>query len=101
MGTVLTEYEGSKAGTSHKIIRGADGVVYCDCWAWKVNKKCKHLDRFFSKFTPLVGRIEVPVPVPLTSNASSAADLIKAIKEEQPTFWTVDGGTNENTQIKQ
>ncbi len=48
MGKIVAEYEGSKAGTIHNIIRGDDGVVYCTCWAWKKNRTCKHLDRFFA-----------------------------------------------------
>jgi len=49
MGDTITEYESdSKPGQWHKIVRGKDGVVYCDCWAWRMNKRCKHLDRFFN-----------------------------------------------------
>lgn len=30
----------------YQIIEGNDGVIYCDCWAWKTKKNCKHLDAF-------------------------------------------------------
>lgn len=37
-------------GNEHRIIQGRDGVVYCDCMAWKMSKdtpkSCKHLIRF-------------------------------------------------------
>lgn len=100
MGETLVEYEGSKAGSVHKIIRGNDGVVYCDCWAWKINKTCKHLDRFFSKFTnrvPISPNPTLPTPSHTTILPSvavrTASELISAI---DPTFWDEAGGTNED-----
>ncbi len=30
----------------HTIRLGNDGVRYCDCWAWKKNRTCKHLTAF-------------------------------------------------------
>ena len=54
MGEIITEMPSSKPGKSYNIIRGKDGVVYCECWAWKMNKtvhecpsckeKCEFLD---------------------------------------------------------
>ena len=63
MGETIEEFESdSKPGTYHHIIRGKDGVVYCDCWAWRINKKCKHLDRFFARIVKkLTGTNLVPV----------------------------------------
>lgn len=47
MGKVLTTIQSSSnPGKSYAIIEGNDGVVYCECWAWKKNRTCKHLDRF-------------------------------------------------------
>ena len=46
----MTEFLGNikgSNGTYHKISKGSDGVVYCDCWAWKKNKTCKHLDEWY------------------------------------------------------
>lgn len=33
----------------YEIRLGGDGVVYCSCTAWKINKYCKHLDRWHNK----------------------------------------------------
>lgn len=35
-------------GREHAIVRGQDGVVYCDCWQWKRKRNCKHLDAFWA-----------------------------------------------------
>jgi hypothetical protein len=49
MGTVLAEYpSGSNPARKYNIIQGKDGVVYCDCMGWKMNKHCKHLKDFES-----------------------------------------------------
>jgi len=94
MGQVLVEYEGSKPGTQHQIIRGADGVVYCSCWAWKMNKRCKHLDRFFSKYDQYPSGVRDPhpptLPTPVATGVAKTADeLIASI---DPKFWDIKGG---------
>lgn len=33
---------------SYEIRLGGDGVVYCSCQAWKINKYCKHLEQWHS-----------------------------------------------------
>jgi len=108
MGTVLTEYEGTKPGTTHQIIRGADGVVYCTCWAWRMNKRCKqckHLDRFFAQYTnkqPVhcVSPYPYPKPKPKPTlpthiGVKCADDLISAV---DPKFWNEKEGANEDNQ---
>lgn len=32
----------STPGKSYTVKRGGDGVVYCDCWAWKKTRNCSH-----------------------------------------------------------
>ncbi len=32
----------------YEIIRGNDGVTYCSCWPWRMNRTCSHLESFLS-----------------------------------------------------
>jgi len=49
MGQTLATYPSSSDPTkTYKIIKGADGITYCDCTAWKMRKTCKHLVDFMS-----------------------------------------------------
>ena len=50
MGTILASVPSkTTAGKSYNIVQGADGVVYCQCPAWKYQRltpsrrTCKHL----------------------------------------------------------
>jgi hypothetical protein len=36
----------SKPGKVYSIIEAADGSNYCDCWQWKRNKTCSHLQNY-------------------------------------------------------
>ena len=50
MSTRLAEYTSSRnPGKKYYIIRGDDGVVYCNCPGWRFRKDCKHL-RDYNKF---------------------------------------------------
>lgn len=50
MGKELAEYpSSSNPAKTYHIILGADGVTYCDCMGWKMNKHCKHLDDYLGK----------------------------------------------------
>jgi len=52
MGTVLKAYPSrSKPGKEYRIIRGNDGVTYCECWQWKLNRTCKHLEDYLQNQT--------------------------------------------------
>ena len=47
MGKPVASYPSkSSPGKEYHIIEAADGSFYCDCWQWKRNKYCKHLDHF-------------------------------------------------------
>jgi len=47
MSKILTRVQSSSdAQKFYQIVEGNDGVIYCDCWAWKTKKHCKHLDQF-------------------------------------------------------
>jgi hypothetical protein len=39
----------SNPDKTYDIIRGKDGVVYCTCWAWRINKTCKHLKEYHAQ----------------------------------------------------
>jgi hypothetical protein len=50
MGQELATYpSGSNPAKQYHIILGNDGVTYCDCMGWKMNKHCKHLDDYCNK----------------------------------------------------
>ena len=38
----------SRPGRSYNITRGDDGVIYCDCWQWKIHNDCKHLKQYLA-----------------------------------------------------
>ena len=42
----------SKREIYYDIIKGKDGVTYCTCWQWKLNRTCKHLDEYFKGMGP-------------------------------------------------
>jgi hypothetical protein len=95
MGQKLAEYEGTKLGTYHTVTRGDDGVVYCSCWAWKKNRTCKHLDRFFSNASGNKVVLD-PQPAPTTQvigTIECADDLIQSI---DPSFWGEKEDKSEN-----
>lgn len=51
---------------------GGDGVVYCMCQAWKMNKWCKHLDEWHGQ------QVQAIQP-----NAQNLHKKVKAILEEE------------------
>lgn len=84
MGNVLATYpSGSNPAKQYNIIQGNDGVVYCDCMGWKMNKHCKHLRDFESGHN-------VPVPkkadVTLDKTIDQIVSEIKAGGNEQTYF---------------
>ena len=34
------------SGREYPIYLGKDKVIYCNCWAWKKNRTCKHINAF-------------------------------------------------------
>ena len=47
MSKVLAEYSSkSKPGRVYQIKEGNDGVIYCDCYQWKLHRTCKHLQDY-------------------------------------------------------
>ena len=48
-GEVLATYPSrSNPSKEYEIVRGNDGVTYCSCWQWKLNRTCSHLEDFLS-----------------------------------------------------
>lgn len=46
-GQVLATYPSkSNLSKNYEIIRGNDGKTYCDCWVWKHNRTCSHLEDY-------------------------------------------------------
>ena len=49
MGVEVASYSSkSKPGKNYHIFEAADGTHYCDCWQWKRNRTCSHLEDFES-----------------------------------------------------
>ena len=48
MGTAMKAYPSkSKPGKVYTIMQSNDGgSYYCDCWQWKKNRTCQHLEHF-------------------------------------------------------
>lgn len=75
---ILKEYpSNSKPGRINHIIKGGDGVIYCDCWVWKLKKACQHL----TNYKATVPKIAVPAAKPaadlVVDNKSTIKDAIK------------------------
>lgn len=53
MGHILIKYPSrSKEGQWYDVIQGNDGVIYCNCWQWKLNRTCKHLEDYKRNHKP-------------------------------------------------
>ena len=73
---VLERYESkSKPGSFNEIRLGRDGAVYCSCWQWRINKWCKHLDRYHKIAPP------APLSEPVTAIKFFESDETKQIDE--------------------
>src|SRR5882672_9100054 len=47
MGDVLaTNPSSSNPNIVYRVLKGGDGVIYCDCPGWKMRKDCKHLKAY-------------------------------------------------------
>jgi len=85
MGDLLATIQShSNPGVSHKITLGKDGVIYCDCWAWKRNRKCKHLDEYYESISKVDQvTIEMDEDPMLSSDPSlenAVSDAIRDLK---------------------
>ena len=65
----------SNPAKSYNIIRGDDGVVYCDCPAWKFRRECKHLKAYHGGAHAYVATS--PQPAPTTQ--SNIMDFLKGV----------------------
>ncbi len=71
---LLERYESkSRPGTFNEIRLGSDGAVYCTCWAWKINKWCKHLDCYHGK--------TAPSPMPAAKFSAVDSEITKEIDD--------------------
>ena len=44
----LAEYPSkSSPGKVYTVTEGNDGVIYCDCWQWKKNRDCQHIQSYY------------------------------------------------------
>ena len=81
MGVVLLEVQSkSKPGKYYKVQKGADGVIYCDCWQWKRNRTCSHINLYLNGNDPSATNIRIsPPPIQPTSRAD---ELGQAVADE-------------------
>ena len=100
MGEILMEYpSASKPGTSYNIVRGRDGVVYCTCWAWKINKRCEHLISFFGQLQRQAKSIKpIHVVNAPAKTVSKVSELMEAI---DVAFWNQEGGKDADNKAEQ
>lgn len=49
MSKILATYPSKSSLRTYDIIRGSDGVTYCQCWQWKLNRTCSHLKSFLNE----------------------------------------------------
>jgi hypothetical protein len=68
-GSVLATYPSSSSSTVHEVRLGNDGVTYCTCMGWRMNKHCKHLDAYQS------GNTSQPTSAPKQKKASKAGSI--------------------------
>ena len=78
-GPLLAVIHKLKAEKRYEIRRGKDGVVYCNCWGWIRNKRCKHLTmyetgRILSGYT--IQLLAEGEPEPLTKAVEQAIEMI-------------------------
>lgn len=73
MGDVLaTNKSSSNPSIVYRILKGGDGVIYCDCPGWKMRKDCKHLKAYHaSNGTKATAPALMGAPVQKTPKAKS------------------------------
>jgi hypothetical protein len=51
MPSVLRKYQSkTNPGKVYSVVKGDDGVLYCDCWGWKTKRDCWHLQNYRATF---------------------------------------------------
>ena len=70
MSKILAEYPSkSHPGKSYHVVEpNGGGEPYCDCWGWKRNRTCQHLDKYAG------GYKVVPVPIKKAGNIETDFD---------------------------
>ncbi len=50
MSTILATNKSSSSDNTYHVVKGNDGVVYCDCPGWRFHARrwCKHLEAYHS-----------------------------------------------------
>lgn len=67
MAEFIAEYPSkSKPGRKYKVKRADDGVIYCDCWQWKINKTCKHTQMAIESLTPKLDDLQKAIEAAVT-----------------------------------
>jgi hypothetical protein len=77
MREILQTVPGSNGKEWH-IIRGHDGVVYCDCPAWRFRRTCKHLQAYEITNPIPAYRFDAPHTDDLDTAISQAIQLLKS-----------------------
>jgi hypothetical protein len=83
MGDVLaTNPSSSNPSIVYRVLKGGDGVIYCDCPGWKMRKDCKHLKAYHASngSQPVVTPALMGVSVKKTSGGQN--------KTVGQTLWT-------------
>lgn len=78
----LARYPSSSSpGKEHEVREGGDGVIYCTCPAWRMQKKqCKHLQDFTQKALR-ASRVQMPAtPTPAPTTTARAPRAVTAPK---------------------
>ena len=66
MGRPLAEYESrSSPGKKYTIYQSErNGEIYCDCWAWKKTRMCRHLEHYHRMHVVPRGQTTAPAYQP-------------------------------------
>lgn len=100
MGEILKNNPSSSSSKVYHIMRGGDGVIYCDCPGWRNTKNCRHLKEYHAdtgtKATdPVMMGVSVkkekkPTPVGQTIWTPSASGPMLDEKPVDPVLFASD-----------
>ena len=75
MSIPLATYESSRGhGLQYNVIRGDDGVIYCNCPGWKNRRNCKHLLDYTVNNAKNAVSVDNDIKEALTSNVATDGD---------------------------